>query len=161
MLSICNMQLVLGLPLYLKFAGAIIIALKRWLSADDIDEDNEVEMDKYFVTIHTAPLRMPAIGDRTLVLRDDDPIIPADKEKTSVGGSTSELYFAVGTGSCCTCIYMYIGTYILIQCTCVHLYIRMYVSMTGSHLQLWTGLLLYMFLPSPRTTPPPHTLSSS
>ena len=121
------MQLVLGLPLYLKFAGAIIIALKRWLSADDIDEDNEVEMDKYFVTIHTAPLRMPAIGDRTLVLRDDDPIIPADKEKTSVGGSSSELCFAVGTGSCCTCIHMYIGTYVHAYTMYMHTFIHTYV----------------------------------
>ena len=132
-MSVCNMQLVLGLPLYLKFAGAIIIALKRWLSADDIDEDNEVEMDKYFVTIHTAPLRLPAIGDRTLVLRDDDPIIPADKEKTSIGSSSSELCFA--EEKCiCTCIFMYIGTYIYTYvrtclynvhayiCTCVRMY---------------------------------------
>ena len=49
----------LGLPLYLKFAGAIVIALRRWLSADDIDEDNQVEMNKYFVTIHTVPTRTP------------------------------------------------------------------------------------------------------
>lgn len=52
-------KLVLGLPLYLKFAGAIVIALRRWLSADDIDEDNQVEMNKYFVTIHTLPTRTP------------------------------------------------------------------------------------------------------
>ena len=31
------------------------MALKRWLHAEEINEDSEDEIDKYFSTIHTPP----------------------------------------------------------------------------------------------------------
>lgn len=78
-------QLILGLPIFLKFAGAAIVALKRWLHAEEIDEDSEGEIDKYFSTIHTPPYvpRMETFAYAPLALTEKRTLSSSMKAKPS------------------------------------------------------------------------------
>ena len=78
-------QLILGLPIFLKFAGAAIVALKRWLHAEEVDEDSEAEIDKYFSTIHTPPYvpRLDTFAYTPLTLVEKKPVSCSVKAKPS------------------------------------------------------------------------------
>lgn len=78
-------QLILGLPIFLKFAGAAIVALKRWLHAEEVDEDSEAEIDKYFSTIHTPPYvpRLDTFAYTPLTLVEKKPVSCSVKSKPS------------------------------------------------------------------------------
>ena len=44
-------QVLCGLPVYLKFAGAVVEVLKRWLQCEDTIRD-DYEKESYFAQIH-------------------------------------------------------------------------------------------------------------
>ncbi len=46
-------QVVCGLPVYIKFAGAAVVLLRRWLDAEDIPDDEKAIGD-YLDHIHVA-----------------------------------------------------------------------------------------------------------
>ena len=45
------LQVLCGLPVYLKFAGAVVEVLKRWLHSDELLVDEEAR-ESYFAQIH-------------------------------------------------------------------------------------------------------------
>lgn len=61
------------------------MALKRWLHAEEIDEDSEGEIDKYFSTIHTPPYvpRMETFAYAPLALAEKRTLSSSVKAKPS------------------------------------------------------------------------------
>ena len=40
-----------GLPVYVKFAGSTVVALRRWMEAPDIDDEDDIARKNYFDNI--------------------------------------------------------------------------------------------------------------
>lgn len=45
-------QVLCALPVYVKFAGAAVEVLRRWLQSDDIPSDDDTIKETYFARIH-------------------------------------------------------------------------------------------------------------
>ena len=55
-------QVLCGLPVYIKFAGAAVMMIRRWLEADDIPSDDEDAKTRYFDHIHVKTFDRPRPG---------------------------------------------------------------------------------------------------
>ena len=42
-----------GLPMYVKFAGSAVVALRRWMDAPEIDPEDEAARSNYLDNIYT------------------------------------------------------------------------------------------------------------
>ena len=45
-------QVLCGLPMYVKFAGSVVVALRRWMDAPEINPDDETTKRNYFDNIY-------------------------------------------------------------------------------------------------------------
>ena len=65
-------QVLCGLPMYVKFAGSAVVALRRWMEAPEIDPENETAKRNYFENIfvplggRSDALLRERLGDRLL-----------------------------------------------------------------------------------------------
>ena len=44
-------QVLCGLPMYVKFAGSVVVALRRWMDAPEINPEDEATKKNYFDNI--------------------------------------------------------------------------------------------------------------
>ena len=51
-------QVLCGLPMYVKFAGSVVVALRRWMDAPEINPEDEAAKKNYFDNIfkHHKPI---------------------------------------------------------------------------------------------------------
>ena len=68
-LSLPPEQVICGLPVYVKFAGATVGVLRRWLVATDLDDADEYTREMYFVEL--------------AMLQSDEPSSSQDTSKSS------------------------------------------------------------------------------
>lgn len=61
-------QLLCGIQVYIKFAGSVVIILRRWLEADTIDSDNDQAQADYLSII----LRRRVEPRKILRAREED-----------------------------------------------------------------------------------------
>ena len=45
------MKVLCGLPMYVKFAGSVVVALRRWMDAPEINPEDETAKKNYFDNI--------------------------------------------------------------------------------------------------------------
>ena len=96
------LQLLCGLQVYVKFAGSVVIMLRRWLDSEEIPSDDELTKNEYFSNIHQRISDKPSSRDQRMVMLDEAEL----RKKTSLlGPSAGDKYKGVCESVCaCVCV---------------------------------------------------------
>ena len=83
--------------MYVKFAGSVVIMLRRWLDSEEIPSDDELTKNEYFSNIHQRISDKPSSRDQRMVMLDEAEL----RKKTSLlGPSAGDKY----KGVVCVCV---------------------------------------------------------